>query len=187
MTSTTSTDFRTLTGTYAIDTAHSRFGFVARHAMVTKVRGAFNDVEGTATIDGDDPSRSSVNLTIQVASVDTRNEQRDGHLRTNDFFDIEKYPTITFASTSITHNDGNEFEVTGDLTIKDVTKSVSFPLEFEGAAKDPFGNDRIGFEGSLVINRKDWNITWNAALETGGVLVSDKVTLEFEISAIKQA
>ena len=187
MTTATAPALTELTGTYTLDPAHTRIGFVARHAMVTKVRGAFNDVEGTATIDGDDPSRSSVNLTIQVASVDTRNEQRDGHLRTNDFFDVEKYPTISFASTSIAYNGGNEFEVTGDLTIKDVTKSVSFPLEFEGAAKDPFGNDRIGFEGSLVINRKDWNITWNAALETGGVLVSDKVTLEFEISAIKQA
>lgn len=179
------TDFTTLTGTYTIDTAHSRVGFVARHAMVTKVRGAFNDFEGTAAIDGENPENSSVNVTVQVASIDTRNEQRDGHLRTNDFLDADTYPTITFKSTGITYDGGNDFVVTGDLTIKDVTKSISFPLEFQGAVKDPFGNDRIGFDGSVVINRKDWNVSWNAALETGGVLVSEKVTLEFEISAIK--
>jgi len=181
----TTTDFRALTGTYTLDTAHSRFGFVARHAMVTKVRGAFNEFEGTAVIDGAEPSNSSVNVTLQVASVDTRNAQRDGHLRNNDFLDVDNYPTITFASTSIAHDGGNEFVVTGDLTIKDVTKSISIPLEFTGAATDPFGNERIGFEGSVVINRKDWGVSWNAALETGGVLVSEKVTLEFEISAIK--
>jgi polyisoprenoid-binding protein YceI len=181
----TTTDFQALTGTYTVDTAHSRFGFVARHAMVTKVRGAFNEFEGHAVIDGAEPRNSSVNVTLQVASVDTRNAQRDGHLRTNDFLDAEKYPTITFASTAITHEGGNEFLVTGDLTIKDVTKSITIPLEFTGAATDPFGNDRIGLEGSVVINRKDWGVSWNAALETGGVLVSEKVTLEFEISAIK--
>jgi polyisoprenoid-binding protein YceI len=181
------TDLQTLTGTYTIDTAHSRFGFVARHAMVTKVRGAFNEFEGSAVIDGVDPSNSSVNVTLQVASVDTRNAQRDNHLRTNDFLDVDNFPVITFASTSVSHEGGNEFVVTGDLTIKDVTKSVALPLEFQGAAKDPFGNDRIGFEGSIVINRKDWGVSWNAALETGGVLVSEKVTLEFEISAIKSA
>jgi polyisoprenoid-binding protein YceI len=184
---TATTDFRTLTGTYAFDTAHSRFGFVARHAMVTKVRGAFNEFEGSAVIDGENPANSSASVTIKVDSVDTRNAQRDGHLRTNDFLDIETYPEIRFVSTSIQHEGGTEFQVTGDLTIKDVTKSITIPLEFEGAAKDPFGNDRIGFEGSVVINRKDWGITWNAALETGGVLVSDKITLEFEISAIKTA
>jgi polyisoprenoid-binding protein YceI len=181
----TATDFRELTGNYTVDAAHSRFGFVARHAMVTKVRGAFNEFDGKAVIDGDRPQNSSVNVTLQVASVDTRNAQRDGHLRTNDFLDADNYPTITFNSTSITHEGATEFVVTGDLTIKDVTKSISIPLEFQGAAKDPFGNDRIGFEGSVVINRKDWGVSWNAALETGGVLVSEKVTLEFEISAIK--
>jgi polyisoprenoid-binding protein YceI len=183
----TITDFRTLTGTYALDVAHSRFGFVARHAMVTKVRGAFNEFEGTATIDGADPSKSSVAITLDVTSIDTRNAQRDDHLRTNDFLDVASYPKITFTSTSIEHDGGDTFLVTGDLTIKDVTRSVTIPLEFQGAAKDPFGNDRIGFEGELVISRKDWGVTWNVALETGGVLVSDKVTLEFEISAIKQA
>ena len=186
MTSTT-TDFRNLTGTYTIDPAHSRFGFVARHAMVTKVRGGFNEFEGTARLDGDNPSNSEVELTLQVSSVDTRNEQRDGHLRTNEFFDIANYPTITFHSTSIEHDGGNDFQVTGELTIKDVTKTVTIPLEFQGAATDPFGNERIGFEGSLPVLRSEYNINFNAALETGGVLVGDKVTLEFEISAIKNA
>ncbi len=184
---TTTTDFSTLTGTYNVDAAHSRFGFVARHAMVTKVRGSFNEFEGTTTIDGDDPSRSSVSISLDVASVDTRNAQRDGHLRTNDFFDLEKFPKITFTSTSITHDGGNDFQVTGDLTVKDVTKSVTIPLEFQGSATDPFGNKRIGFEGATQIQRSDFGVTYNAALETGGVLVSDKITLEFEISAIKAA
>jgi polyisoprenoid-binding protein YceI len=182
----TLTDFATLTGTYALDPAHTRIGFVARHAMVTKVRGSFNEFEGTATIDGADPSRSSASLTVQVASIDTRNAQRDGHLRTNDFLDVENFPQLSFRSTSISHDSGNDFIVTGDLTIKGVTRSVTIPVEFQGAAKDPFGNDRIGFEGATVINRSDFGVSYNAALETGGVLVSDKITLEFEISAIKQ-
>ncbi|PZF80095.1 YceI family protein [Jiangella anatolica] len=184
---TTTTDLTQLTGDYVLDGAHTRLGFVARHAMVTKVRGAFNEFEGTAHIDGQDPSNSSVTIVIKTASVDTRNEQRDGHLRTNDFFEIETYPEIRFASTAIRQSDETTFAVTGDLTIKDVTKSVTFELELTGAATDPFGNQRVGFEGSLQINRKDWNVTWNAPLEAGGVLVSEKVTLEFEISAIKQA
>jgi polyisoprenoid-binding protein YceI len=182
-----STDFPALTGSYALDPAHTRIGFVARHAMVTKVRGAFNDVAGTATIDGANPGASSATVTIQVASIDTRNEQRDQHLRTNDFFDAPTYPEITFTSTAIRHLGGNDFEVTGDLTIKDVTKQVTVPLEFQGAATDPFGNHRIGFEGSLAVNRKDWGVNFNAPLEAGGVLVSEQITLEFEISAVKQA
>jgi polyisoprenoid-binding protein YceI len=183
----TLTDFSALTGTYGLDVSHSRLGFVARHAMVTKVRGAFSEFEGSAVIDGDDPSKSSVSITMQTDSIDTRNKQRDDHIRTNDFLDIEQYPTITFVSTSIEHDGGNDFQVTGDLTIRGVTKSITLPLEFQGMVKDPWGNDRIGFDGSVVINRKDWGVNWNAALEAGGVLVSEKVTLEFEISAVKQA
>jgi polyisoprenoid-binding protein YceI len=181
------TEFSTLTGTYAIDPSHSRIGFVARHAMVTKVRGSFNEFEGTATIDGENPESSSAQVTIKVDSIDTRNKQRDDHIRTNDFLDIEHYPEITFVSTSIAYEGDNDFAVTGDLTVRGVTKPVTVPLEYQGSATDPFGNARIGFEGSVVINRKDWGVNWNAALEAGGVLVSEKVTLEFEISAIKQA
>lgn len=179
--------FTGLTGTYALDTAHTRLGFVARHAMVTKVRGAFNDFEGAATIDSDDPSNSSVTVTIDVASIDTRNAQRDEHLRGNDFLDVPNHPKITFVSTAVRHLGGNDFEVTGDLTIRGVTQRVVLPLEFQGSAKDPFGNIRIGLEGSLAISRSDFGVTWNAALETGGVLVSDKIVLEFEISAVKSA
>jgi polyisoprenoid-binding protein YceI len=176
-----------LTGTYTLDPAHTRIGFVARHAMVTKVRGAFNEFEGTATLDGADPANSRVAVTISAASIDTRNAQRDEHLRGNDFLAMAEYPQITFSSTGVRQVEDSTFEVTGDLTIKGVTNSITVPFEFEGAAKDPFGNHRVGFEGSVTINRKDYGITWNAALETGGVLVSDKVTLEFEISAIKNA
>jgi len=186
-TSTTIPTLAQLTGTYTIDPAHSRIGFVARHAMVTKVRGSFNDFTGTAAIDGDAPEKSSVQVTIQAKSIDTRNADRDAHLKGNDFLSMDEYPQITFSSTEIKQTGETSFDVTGDLTIKDVTRSVTIPFEFEGAAKDPFGNDRIGFEGSTTINRKDYGVTWNAALETGGVLVSDKVTLEFEISAIKSA
>ena len=176
-----------LTGTYTLDPAHTRIGFVARHAMVTKVRGAFNEFEGTGTLDGTNPANSRVQVTIDTASIDTRNAQRDEHLRGNDFLAMKEYPRITFSSTGVRQLDDTTFEVTGDLTIKGVTNSITVPFTFEGAAKDPFGNLRIGFEGSVTINRKDYGITWNAALETGGVLVSDKVTLEFEISAIKNA
>jgi len=177
----------TLTGTYAIDAAHSSIGFVARHAMVTKVRGTFETFEGTAYLDFENPERSTAELSIDVASVTTRNEQRDGHLKTNDFFDAENHPQATFRSTAVRAIDDERFELTGDLSIKGTTKPVTVTFEYGGTAVDPFGNTRIGFEGKTTVNRKDWGLNWNAALEAGGVLVSDKVTLEFDISAIKQA
>jgi polyisoprenoid-binding protein YceI len=176
-----------LTGTYTLDPAHTRIGFVARHAMVTKVRGSFDEFTGTAVLDGANPANSRVEVTIEAASIDTRNAQRDEHLRGNDFLAMQEYPKISFASTGVRQAGETTFEVTGDLTIKGVTNEITIPFEFEGAAKDPFGNERVGFEGSVTINRKDYGVTWNAALEGGGVLVSDKVTLEFEISAIKNA
>ncbi len=176
-----------LSGTWTLDPAHSRIGFVARHAMVTKVRGSFNEFQGTAVVDGEDLSRSSATVTIEVASIDTRNGQRDGHLRSNDFLALDDFPQITFVATGVAQTGAGSFELTGDLTIKGITNSVTVPFEFEGAATDPFGNLRAGFEGSVSINRKDYGITWNAALETGGVLVSDKIVLEFEISAVKSA
>jgi len=176
-----------LTGTWTLDPAHTRIGFVARHAMVTKVRGAFNQFEGTAFIDGADLSGSSATVTIESASIDTRNAQRDAHLRSNDFLAMEEYPQITFVATGVTLTGPTSFDLTGDLTIRGVTNSVTVPFEFDGAATDPFGNLRAGFEGSVTINRKDYGITWNAALETGGVLVSEKIVLEFEVSAIKAA
>ena len=187
MTTATLSNLGQLAGDYTLDPTHTRIGFVARHAMVTKVRGAFNEFEGGIHIDADDLSKSSAKLAIKVESIDTRNADRDGHLRTNDFLDAQTYPEIGFASTGVKQVDDTTVRVTGDLTIKDVTKPIEIDFEFQGAATDPFGNERVGFEGSTVINRKDWGITWNAALETGGVLVSEKVTLEFEVSAIKSA
>lgn len=176
-----------LSGDYAIDPAHTRIGFVARHAMVTKVRGSFNDFEGTIHIDAEDLSRSNAEVTIQAESIDTRNEDRDAHLRSNDFFAMEQYPEITFATTKIEQVDDSTFRVTGDLTVRGETRSITMAVDHTGAAIDPWDNLRIGFEGSVIVNRKEWGITWNAALEAGGVLVSDKATLEFEVSAVKQS
>jgi len=184
-TSTATSTLADLTGTYTIDASHSRIGFVARHAMVTKVRGSFNEFEGTALLDGTGPATLSVQLTIQTKSIDTRSNQRDEHLRSNDFFAMDQYPTITFVSTGARQTGDDELELDGDLTIKDVTKAVTIPFTYEGAATDPFGNQRVGFEGSVVVNRKDWGVNWNAGLEAGGVLVSEKITLEFEVSAIR--
>ena len=184
-TQTTQTTRAQLTGDYTIDVAHSRLGFVARHAMITKVRGAFNDFEGKAFIDAENPEKSQVTITIQAESIDTRNEQRDAHLRSNDFLDLATYPQITFASTKVEPQSGDVYRVTGDLAIRGVTKPITFDLEFTGSAVDPFGNIRVGLEGSVKINRKDWGVNWNAALEAGGFLVSEEITLEFEISAIK--
>jgi polyisoprenoid-binding protein YceI len=176
-----------LAGEWRIDPAHSRLGFSTRHAMVTKVRGAFNDVDGVINVDVDEPTNSSVSVTIKVASIDTRNAQRDEHLRTNDFFDAPHYPEITFVSKRIDQVEENSFIVNGDLTIRGVTKEIAVPIEFIGIETDPFGNMRAGFEGSRRIDRKDFGVNWNAALDSGGVLVSDRILLEFEISAIKSA
>lgn len=173
-----------LAGTYTIDPAHSRIGFMARHAMVTKVRGSFNEFEGTGYFDPENPSDITIDLTIQAASIDTRNADRDGHLKSNDFFDMGTYPEITFSATHVSKLDDTTFRVTGDLTMKDVTKPVTIDFDYTGAAVDPYGNQRVGFEGRTTVNRKDWGINWNAALEAGGVLVSEKVGLEFEVSAI---
>lgn len=179
------TDAAGVTGDYTIDPAHSRIGFVARHAMVTKVRGSFDEFEGTGHFDVEQPERTQLELTIKAASIDTRNADRDAHLRSNDFFDMDAHPEITFRSTSVERVDEEHYRVTGDLTLKGVTKPVTIDFEYQGAAVDPFGNHRIGFEGSATINRRDWGVNWNAALEAGGVLVSDKVTLELEVSAIR--
>lgn len=173
-------------GTWSVDPSHTEVGFVARHLMVSKVRGNFADVAGTVVV-ADDITASTVDVTVQMASVDTRSADRDAHLRSADFFDVEKYPTITFVGTGFDILDAETVNVTGDLTIKDVTRSITIPLAYQGEAKDPFGNDRIGFEGQVQVSRQEFGLTWNAALETGGVLVSDKVTLEFDVSAIKKA
>lgn len=175
-----------LKGTYVLDPSHTTIGFVTRHAMVTKVRGSFEEYTGTATIDGSNPSASTLDVDIQAGSINTRNADRDAHVRSADFLDVESFPQITFRGTDFAIK-GDVAEVTGDLTIRGTTKSVTIPFEFQGAATDPFGNKRIGFEGETTISRADFGLTWNAALETGGFLVADKVVLEFEVSAIEQA
>lgn len=175
-----------ISGDYTLDVSHSRLGFVARHAVVTKVRGQFSDWNATAHIDTANPAASSVTVTINPASVSTGSADRDGHLQSPDFFDAAQFPEWKFVSTEVSR-DGSDWTVTGDLTIKDVTKPVTIEFEENGSAKDPFGNVRVGFEGDVTVNRKDWGLTWNAALETGGVLVSEKIKLEFDISAIKNA
>jgi polyisoprenoid-binding protein YceI len=185
--STTTIERSQLTGTYTIDPSHSTLAFVARHAMVTKVRGAFNDFAGTFSVDADDPSKASAEVTIEAASIDTRNADRDAHLKSNDFFAMDEYPQLSFRSTKVEPKGADEFRVTGDLTIRGVTKEVSFDLDYTGAVTDPWGMLRVGFEGRTEVNRKDWNLNWNTPLDTGGVLVSEKVTLEFEISATKDA
>jgi polyisoprenoid-binding protein YceI len=168
-------------GTFTIDPTHSRVGFSARHAMVTKVRGSFNDYSGAAVVaDGG----ATLNIEINVASIDTRNADRDGHLQSADFFDAVTFPKITFASTSVKDSGSDKIVVEGNLTVRDVTKPLTIEFEYTGTAKDPFGNDRFGFEGEAEINRKDFGLTWNAALETGGILVSENIKLEFEISTI---
>ncbi len=175
----------TITGDYTLDLAHTRIGFSARHAMVTKVRGQFNEFNGSAHLDTENPSNSTVEITIKVASIDTRNADRDAHLRTNDFLAMEEFPEITFRSTSVDKAGDNKFDVTGDLTIRGVSKPVTINFELNGGTQDPWGNFRVGFDGNASINRKDWGVNWNAALEAGGVMVSDKVNLEFEVEAVK--
>lgn len=176
-----------LTGTWEIDPGHTRIGFATRHAMVTKVRGAFNDVSGRVAVDGEDPDVATATVTVQMASIDTRNPQRDEHLRSADFFDVETHPEMTFASTRIEEVDEDAYMVTGDLTIRDTTRSVGIPLRLIGIDTDPFGNERAGFEGTRRLDRREWGITWNTPLDSGGLLVSDKIQLEFELSLIKQA
>ncbi|MFI8520542.1 YceI family protein [Streptomyces sp. NPDC085481] len=176
-----------LTGEYTIDPTHSSIGFTVRHAMVTNVRGSFAEHEGTLKLDGADPAASTAAIDVRIASVDTGIADRDGHLRSGDFFDAEQFPLMTFRSTHAEQLGGDKYRITGELTIKDVTKPLAIDLAFNGAATDPYGNERVGFEGYAEILRSDWGLTWNAALETGGVMVSDRVKLNFDISAIKNA
>ena len=173
-----------ISGDYTLDITHTRIGFSARHAMVTTVRGQFAEFEGTAHIDTAHPASSSAKVNIAAASIGTGNADRDGHLRSADFFDVETFPEIGFVATDVVRVDAATWQLTGDLTIKGVTNPVTVEFESTGSARDPFGNLRVGFEGVATINRKDWGLTWNAALETGGVLVSEKIKLEFDVSAI---
>ena len=176
----------TLSGDWEFDPAHTRIGFSARHAMVTTVRGSFNDVQGYFHADLDDMSKSTARVILKAASVDTRNNDRDNHLRSGDFFDVEKWPDIVFESSQIEEVSDNAYVVSGHLTIRDVTKPVTIPLELMGVQTDAFGALRDGFEGSRRINRRDYGLEWNMPLDKGGVLVSERISLEFEISAIQK-
>lgn len=174
-----------LTGTWQFDPTHTWIGFSARHAMVTKVRGAFNEVHGTIQVDPAGMAQSFVEVRLAANSVDTRNQQRDDHLRSADFFDVETYPEIVFRSTSVDELEDNTYMVVGDLTIRDITKQVAIPITLIGVERDPAGSLRAGFEGSRRVDRRDYGLEWNVPLDTGGVLVSEKISLEFEIAAVK--
>lgn len=173
-------------GTWNVDPSHSTVGFTARHLMVTKVRGRFIAFSGALTV-ADEPLASSVSATVEMASVSTGDDGRDAHLKSADFFDVEQFPTMTFTSTSIERDgdDDDEFLMHGNLTIKGVTKRVTFELEFDGVATDPWGNTKAGFSAEAEINRKDWGLEWNVALEAGGVLVGEKIKLQLDIQAVK--
>ncbi|MEU7609165.1 YceI family protein [Micromonospora sp. NPDC049204] len=173
-------------GTYVLDVAHKRVGFVARHMMVSKVRGEFKDATATITI-AEDPLQTSVVATIQAASIDTTQTDRDAHLRSPEFLDVEKFPTLEFRSTGVKSRSGSEFVLTGELSIKGVTRPVELEVEFEGVGRSPFGQDIFGFSASTEIDREEFGLTWNVALETGGVLVSRKIKIEIEGEAVRQA
>jgi polyisoprenoid-binding protein YceI len=168
-------------GTWNIDASHSELGFTARHLMVTKVRGKFNEFEGAAKV-ADDVTASQVTAVVQLASIDTGSADRDAHLKSGDFFDVENNPTMSFTSTAV-----SEDTLKGDLTIKGVTKPVEFDLEFNGLATDPWGNQKAGFEATTEINRKDFGLEWNVALEGGGVLVSEKIKINLDVQLVKAA
>ncbi|HAT1360960.1 YceI family protein [Corynebacterium striatum] len=174
-----------IAGTYVLDPTHTTIGFIARHAMVTKTRGKFEDFEGTITV-AENIADSKADVTIKSASINTGNDDRDGHVKGDDFFAVEKYPELTFTATSFNVDEAGNGTVTGDLTIKGVTKPVTLDVETEGLAEDPFGNTRFGFEATTKINRLDYGIDFNAPLKTGGVLVSEEIKIELEVSAIKQ-
>lgn len=170
------------TRTFKVDKNHSEAYFQVRH-LITKVRGHFADFEGTIEFDAAQPVRSSVVFVIQTASIDTNQPDRDAHLRNDDFFAVDKFPTLTFKSTGITAKGGDDYLVEGDLTIKDVTRRITVPVTHLGVAKDPWGNEKLAFEAEIVINRKDFGLTWNAVLETGGFVVGDDVKVSLQIQA----
>lgn len=170
-----------------IDHSHSTVGFRIKHMVIARVNGTFENWSGTLAFDPQDPTASSVNVTVDVASIDTRNAERDAHLRSGDFFDTETYPEMTFASTAVETVDADNFRVTGDLTLHGVTRPIVLDVEFGGRVTDPWGNDRIGFTAKGKIDRKEFGLTWNAALETGGVLVGETVDITIELEATAAA
>jgi polyisoprenoid-binding protein YceI len=174
-----------LTGDYEIDPAHTRLGFVARHAMVSKVRGSIPGATGRLHLDGQDPTRSTAEISVPMENITTDQTQRDEHLRSADFFDVKAHPNLTFRSTRVEVRGDDEYRLFGDLTIRDTTREVARDIEFTGAGTDAFGHFRVGFEAKGEVSRKEWGVTWNAALETGGVMVGDKIKLELDVEAIR--
>jgi polyisoprenoid-binding protein YceI len=172
--------------TWKLDPSHTAVEFSAKHLMISTVKGRITDIEGTIYTDEKNPRNSSVEVTLKAASLDTRTDQRDQHLRSADFLDVEKYPEIKFRSTRI-EGDKDSFKLTGDLTIRDVTKPITLDVEFEGAGKDPWGGERVGFSAKGKIDRRDFGLTWNQALETGGVVVGNDIKISLEVEAIKAA
>lgn len=170
-------------GVWNVDPVHSSIGFVARHLMISKVRGTFGTFTGSITI-AEDPLQSKVEATAEVGSITTGDDGRDTHLKSADFFDVEKYPTMSLVSTGIEPS-GSDYTLHANLTIKGVTKPVDFDLEFDGVSKDPWGGTRAGFAAETEVNRKEWGLEWNVALETGGVMLGEKVKIQLEIQAVK--
>lgn len=173
-------------GTFALDASHTQFGFVARHLMVSKVRGRFTEFEGTVTV-GESITDSTIDITIQSKSISTNDENRDTHVRSDDFLNVEKFPTLKFNSTKIEPAGKNKYAVTGDFTVRDITRPIVLDVEFEGVIQDPWGNQRLGFSATGEINRDEFGVTWNAAIEAGGVVVGPKIKLEIEAEAVRQA
>jgi polyisoprenoid-binding protein YceI len=171
--------------TYSVDPSHSEIGFSVRHMMFAKVRGQFKTWNVKLAYDAQNPAKSTIEVDVDTASVDTRDDQRDGHLRSGDFFESEKFPKMTFKSTHIEPSDTGKYKVTGDLTIRGVTHPVTLAVEQTGAGKDPWGNDRLGFSAHGEIHRGEWGLKWNQALEAGGVLVSDKVDIHVEAEVVQ--
>jgi polyisoprenoid-binding protein YceI len=184
---TTETTMRTKApapGTYHLDPAHSDLTIVARHLMVSKVRGTFRDMSGTIEV-SEDPAESTAEIVAKAESITTGEKERDNHLRSPDFLNAEKYPEVTFKSTEVTAN-GDKWKLSGDLTIRDITKPVTFEMAYQGSATDPYGNTKAAFTASGEINREEWGLTWNVALESGGVLVSKNLRFDFDVQATLQ-
>ncbi|MEE3955049.1 YceI family protein [Peribacillus frigoritolerans] len=172
---------------WIVDPTHSAIEFSVKHMMIAKVKGSFNKFEASILANPSDLTTAEIDFTVDVASIDTRNADRDNHLRSVDFFDVEKKPTLTFKSTKIVKTDEDEYDVTGNVTLNGVTQEETFSITFEGQGKDPWGNEKAGFSGKGKVKRSDYGLTYNAALETGGVLIGDQITLTIEIEAAKEA
>ncbi len=173
-------------GTWEIDSAHTDVGFSVKHLMISTVRGRFSDVRGTIRIDDDDLTTAIVQVEIGAASIDTRQQQRDDHLRSGDFFDVEKFPTIEFESRRIERIENDRYRVVGDLTIRDVTREVVLDATQEGRGRDPWGGERLGFSATTTIDRRDFGLTWNQALETGGLVVGNEIRITLDVEAVKK-